>query len=63
MGIDGGSETDLDAIRILGWKAAETATDMYELLPIELAPDEVRRFEFEARSDLAIDIDAKVVGQ
>ncbi|WP_156657609.1 hypothetical protein [Mycobacterium kyorinense] len=63
VGIDGGSETDLDAIRILGWKAAETATDMYELLPIELAPDEVRRFEFEARSDLAIDIDAKVVGQ
>lgn len=63
VGIDGGSETDLDAIRVLGWKAPEATPHMYELPPIELAPDEIRRFEFEARSDLAIDIDAKVVSQ
>lgn len=63
VGIDGGSETDLDVIRVLGWKAAQAATDSYDPPPIELAPDEVRRFEFEARSDLAIDIDARVISQ
>lgn len=59
VGIDGGSEKDLDAIRVLGWIAEDGAHGM---LPVNIASDEIRRFEFEARSDLAIDVDAKVVG-
>ena len=58
-GVERGSENDLDAIRVLGWV---TATDgEFESSPVLFEPNQLRCFIFEARSDLLIDIDVKVV--
>lgn len=58
VGVDGGSEDDEDAIHILGWM---TSSDSYEASDVEFAPNEIRRFEFQARADLAIDVEVKAV--
>jgi hypothetical protein len=60
VGVDGGSEEDPEAIQILGWRLDDGPT--YAREPIELGPDEIGRFEFRARAELAIDVDARVAG-
>jgi hypothetical protein len=58
VGYDGGSVEDTEVIRIIGW--SHGSGDMFDPGPIELIQDVVRQFVFEARSDLAIDIETKL---
>ena len=58
VGVDGGSMEDTEVIRIIGWSDESGVT--FASGPIELPPDVVRRFVFEARSDLAIDVETKL---
>jgi hypothetical protein len=58
VGYDGGSMEDIDVIRIIGW--SDESGDTFAPGAIELTPDVVRQFVFEARSDLAIDVEAKL---
>jgi hypothetical protein len=58
-GVERGSENDRDAIRILGW--VTPADGEFESSPVSFEPNQLRYFVFEARSDLLIDIDVKVV--
>ena len=58
VGYDGGSVEDTEVIRIIGW--ADGSGDTFTGGPIELPPDIVRQFVFEARSDLAIDVETKL---
>lgn len=58
VGYDGGSAEDTEVIRIIGW--ADGSGDTFTGGPIELPPDIVRQFVFEARSDLAIDVETKL---
>ena len=59
VGFDGGSLEDTEVIRIIGWSDGSGGT--FDPGPIELLPDVVRQFVFEARSDLAIDVGTKLV--
>jgi hypothetical protein len=59
VGVDGGSEADSQVIRVLGWR--DPGTGAYSAHSAELDPDRVHRFEFESRSDLAIDVDPRIV--
>jgi hypothetical protein len=61
VGYDGGSAEDTEVIRIIGW--SDGSSDTFEPGPIELPPDVVRKFVFEARSDLAIDVETKLSGR
>ena len=58
VGYDGGSVEDTEVIRIIGW--SDGAGDTFATGPIELSPDVSRQFVFEARSDLAIDVETKL---
>jgi hypothetical protein len=58
VGYDGGSVEDTEVIRIIGW--ATGSGDTFTPGPIELPVDVVRQFVFEARSDLAIDVETKL---
>ena len=58
VGYDGGSVEDTEVIRIIGW--SDGSGDTFAPGPIELPPDVVRQFVFEARSDLAIDVETKL---
>jgi hypothetical protein len=58
VGIDGGSMEDTEVIQIIGWSGGPGGT--FASGPIELPPDVVRQFVFEARSDLAIDVEMKL---
>lgn len=58
VGVDGGSMEDTEVIRIAGWSEGSGGT--FASGPIELPPDVVRQFVFEARSDLAIDVEMKL---
>jgi hypothetical protein len=58
VGYDGGSMEDTEVIRIIGW--SDESTDTFAPGPIELSPDVARQFVFEARSDLAIDVETKL---
>ena len=58
VGYDGGSMEDAEVIRIIGW--SDESGDTFTPGPIELSPDVVRQFVFEARSDLAIDVETKL---
>jgi hypothetical protein len=58
VGYDGGSAEDTEVIRIIGW--SDGSSNTFEPGPIELPPDVVRQFVFEARSDLAIDVETKL---
>jgi hypothetical protein len=58
VGYDGGSVEDTGVIRIIGW--SNGSGDAFTLGPTELKPDVVRQFVFEARSDLAIDVETKL---
>lgn len=58
VGYDGGSMEDTGAVRIIGW--SNGSDDTFALGPTELKPDIVRQFAFEARSDLAIDVETKL---
>lgn len=58
VGYDGGSEEDTEVIRIIGW--SDRVRDTFSLGPTELPLDVVRQFVFEARSDLAIDVETRV---
>jgi hypothetical protein len=59
VGVDGGSIEDNEVVRIIGWTAGQDATcDNHSQ---EFLPGESRQFVFEARSGLAIDVDAKAV--
>ena len=58
VGYDGGSVEDTEVIRIIGW--SDGSGDTFAPGPMELTPDVVRQFVFEARSDLAIDVETKL---
>ncbi len=58
VGYDGGNMEDTEVIRTIGW--SDVSGDTYAPGPIELSPDVVRQFVFEARSDLAIDVETKL---
>ena len=58
-GVERGSENDTEAIRVLGW--ATSVDGEYDSSPVLFTPNQTRCFVFEARSDLLIDIDVKVV--
>ena len=58
VGIDGGSMEDTEVIRIIGW--SDGSGDTFAPGPIELPPGVIRQFVFEARSDLAIDVETKL---
>ena len=61
VGYDGGSVNDTEVIRIIGWSdGSDGSDDSFVSGPIELPPDVVRQFVFEARSDLAIDVETKL---
>jgi len=60
-GVERGSENDLDAIRVLGWEM--TTDGQYEPSPVPFEPNQIRTLVFEARSDLLLDVDVKVVEQ
>lgn len=59
VGVDGGSENDAQVIRVLGW--LDPITGEHTANSTDLQPDDVRRFEFESRADLAIDVDPRIV--
>jgi hypothetical protein len=58
VGYDGGSVEDTGVVRIIGW--SDGSGDTFAPSPTELTPDVVRQFVFEARSDLAIDVETKL---
>jgi hypothetical protein len=58
VGYDGGSMEDTEVIRIVGW--SDGSGDTFAPGPIELSPDVIRQFVFEARFDLAIDVETKL---
>jgi len=58
VGYDGGSMEDTGVVRIIGWSGA--SDDTFAPGPTDLTPDVVRQFVFEARSDLAIDVEPKL---
>ena len=60
VGIDGGSwkDDDKEVVRIVGWAGASGGG--YDPSPQELQPGDLRRFVYEARSDLAIDVETKL---
>ena len=58
VGYDGGSVEDTGVVRIIGW--SDGSGDTFAPGPTELTPDVVRQFVFEARSDLAIDVETKL---
>ena len=57
VGYDGGNAEDTEVIQIIGWP--DGSGDTFTLGPTELPPEVVRQFVFEARSDLAIDVETK----
>jgi hypothetical protein len=59
IGVDGGSWDDHEVIRIVGW--ADERSAAYDPHPQELSPGDIRQFVYEARSDLAIDVETKLV--
>jgi len=59
VGVDGGSENDAQVIRVLGWRNPTTGEHTTEAADLE--PGDLRRFDFESRADLAIDVDPKIV--
>jgi hypothetical protein len=61
VGVDGGSMEDTEVVRIIGW--SNGSGDTFAPGPTELVPDVVRQFVFEARSDLAIDVETKLGGR
>jgi hypothetical protein len=52
---------DTEVVRIIGW--SNGSGDTFAPGPTELVPDVVRQFVFEARSDLAIDVETKLGGR
>ena len=58
VGYDGGSVEDTGVVRIIGW--SDGSGDTFAPGPTELTPDVVSQFVFEARSDLAIDVETKL---
>lgn len=58
VGVDGGSLDDAQAVRVLGWMGEDIAGDARERAA--LIPGESRQFVYEARSDLAIDIETRL---
>jgi hypothetical protein len=58
VGYDGGSVEDTGVVRIIGW--SDESGDTFAPGPTGLMPDVVRQFVFEARSDLAIDVETKL---
>jgi len=61
VGYDGGSLADADAIRIIGWMVGHSERPTAG--PMRLVPDAVHHFVFEAQSDLAVDVEAKLGGR
>jgi hypothetical protein len=58
VGVEGGSMDDTEFIQIIGW--SNGSGQPVSVGPIELAPDAIRQFVFETRSDLAIDVETKL---
>ena len=58
VGVDGGSLDDSQVIRIVGWTDSFSGT--YDPRPQEIPPGAIRNFVYEARSDLAIDVETKL---
>lgn len=61
VGYDGGNAEDAEIIRIIGWSDGTGGT--FALGPAEISSGTVRQFVFEARSDLAIDVETRLGGR
>jgi hypothetical protein len=59
VGYDGGSIEDTEVIRMIGW--SDESGEIFVFGPAELPRNIVCQFVFEARSDLAIDLQTKLV--
>ena len=60
VGVEGDSLEDDEVVRIIGWE--DDRGDNYDRRPQLLQPGRPRQFVYESRSDLAIDIETKLVG-
>lgn len=60
VGVDGGSEDGAEVIRPLGW-ISPSKEHSEDLAARRIDVNQTARFEFEARSDIAVDVDAVVV--
>lgn len=58
VGFEGGSMEDSEVVRIVGWRDETAGT--YTPGPQALAPGATREYVYESRSDLAIDVEAKL---
>lgn len=58
VGVEGGSMDDSEVVRIIGWK---NTAEAYDPSPQALEPGVSREFVYESRSDLAIDLETKLV--
>lgn len=59
VGVEGDSLEDDEVVRVVGWE--DDQGDMYDRRPQALEPGSPRQFVYESRSDLAIDIETKLV--
>ena len=59
VGVDGGSEDDGQVIRLLGWRNG--AGEEFNPGTAELVAGTSGRYEFEVRSDLAVDVEPRIV--
>ena len=59
VGVEGGSMDDNEVVRIIGWRDDQRST--YIPHPQTFEPGSARQFIYESRSDLAIDIETKLV--
>lgn len=62
VGVDGGSWPDPEMIDLLGWDDANNGTGGFVLGPRRFKQKESAVYVYESRSDLAIDIDLRIVG-
>jgi hypothetical protein len=59
VGIDGGSWEDDEVVRTVGW--IDGAGRVLGAGPQPVRPGQVRQYAYEARGDLAIDVDTRLV--
>lgn len=59
VGVEGGSMDDSEVVRIIGWRSGQR--EAFTPQPQAFEPGSAREFIYESRSDLAIDIETKLV--
>lgn len=61
IGVDGGSWRDDEMVSLLGWLNDSNGVAEFDLGPRQLKPKDIGVFVYEAREDLAIDVDLRIV--